>query len=149
MTHGILQFALRIAFRCVLHRCKSQDIRCWKLFSKFHILWCNETSCFCSLDFIIVNKMWVYKNWMYSIKSEKLWDKNNESIGLGQFLHRLPHLLLLLQKTHFTVTVHKEWSILDRGCKNIYTYISPTLVWQWSFRRFTYGNLVTTFTFSR
>ena len=28
MTHGILQFALRIAFRCVLHRCKSQDIRC-------------------------------------------------------------------------------------------------------------------------
>ena len=27
MTHGILQFALRIAFRCVLHRCKSQDIR--------------------------------------------------------------------------------------------------------------------------
>ena len=28
MTHGVLQFALRIAFRCVLHRCESQDIRC-------------------------------------------------------------------------------------------------------------------------
>ena len=28
MIHGILQFALRIAFRCVLHRCESQDIRC-------------------------------------------------------------------------------------------------------------------------
>jgi hypothetical protein len=28
MTHWILQFALRIAFRCVLHRCGSQDIRC-------------------------------------------------------------------------------------------------------------------------
>ena len=28
MTHGILQFALRIAFRCVLHRCKNLDIRC-------------------------------------------------------------------------------------------------------------------------
>ncbi len=27
MTH-VLQFALRIAFRCVLHRRKSQDIRC-------------------------------------------------------------------------------------------------------------------------
>ena len=27
MIHGILQFALRIAFRCVLHRCGSQDIR--------------------------------------------------------------------------------------------------------------------------
>ena len=30
MTHWILQFALRIAFRCVLHRCGSQDIHCWK-----------------------------------------------------------------------------------------------------------------------
>ena len=28
MIHGILQFTLRIAFRCVLHRCPSQDIRC-------------------------------------------------------------------------------------------------------------------------
>ena len=28
MIHGILQFTLRIAFRCVLHRCESQDIRC-------------------------------------------------------------------------------------------------------------------------
>ena len=26
----ILQFAWRIAFRCVLHRCGSQDIHCWK-----------------------------------------------------------------------------------------------------------------------
>ena len=31
MIHGILQFALRIAFRCVLHRCENQDIHCWKL----------------------------------------------------------------------------------------------------------------------
>ena len=30
MTHWILQFAWRIAFRCVLHRCGNQDIRCWK-----------------------------------------------------------------------------------------------------------------------
>jgi hypothetical protein len=28
MIHWILQFALRIAFRCVLHRYESQDIRC-------------------------------------------------------------------------------------------------------------------------
>jgi hypothetical protein len=28
MTRGNLQFALRIAFRCVLHRCKNQDIHC-------------------------------------------------------------------------------------------------------------------------
>ena len=30
MIHWILQFTLRIAFRCVLHRCGSQDILCWK-----------------------------------------------------------------------------------------------------------------------
>ena len=28
MIHGILQFTLRIAFRCVLHRCENQDIHC-------------------------------------------------------------------------------------------------------------------------
>lgn len=31
MTHWILQFALRIAVRSVLHRCASLDIHCWKL----------------------------------------------------------------------------------------------------------------------
>ena len=35
MIHGILQFTLRIAFRCVLHRCESQEIRCQKLFFIF------------------------------------------------------------------------------------------------------------------
>ena len=28
MIHEVLQFALRIAFRCVLHRCGNLDIRC-------------------------------------------------------------------------------------------------------------------------
>jgi len=28
MIHGILQFTLLIALRCVLHRCESQEIRC-------------------------------------------------------------------------------------------------------------------------
>ena len=32
MIHWILQFTLHIAFRCVLHRCESQEIRCQKLF---------------------------------------------------------------------------------------------------------------------
>jgi len=32
MTHGVVQFALRIAFRCVLHRGGNQDIRCQELF---------------------------------------------------------------------------------------------------------------------
>ena len=31
MTHGILQFTLPIAFRCVLHRWENQEIRCRKL----------------------------------------------------------------------------------------------------------------------
>ena len=35
----ILQFALRIAFRCVLHRRKSQDIRCRKLYFINFYLW--------------------------------------------------------------------------------------------------------------
>ena len=34
MIHEVLQFALRIAFRCVLHRCGNQDIHCWKLCNK-------------------------------------------------------------------------------------------------------------------
>jgi hypothetical protein len=36
MIHGILQFTLRIAFRCVLHRCESQEIRCLKLFTFYN-----------------------------------------------------------------------------------------------------------------
>ena len=35
MTRWILQFAWRIAFRCVLHRCRSQDIHCWKCLDLF------------------------------------------------------------------------------------------------------------------
>ena len=30
MIHRILQFTLLIAIRCVLHRCESQEIHCWK-----------------------------------------------------------------------------------------------------------------------
>ena len=37
MIHWILQFTLRIAFRCVLHRCESQEIRCWKLYLELFI----------------------------------------------------------------------------------------------------------------
>ena len=33
MIHEVLQFALRIAFRCVLHRCRNQDILRWKLYT--------------------------------------------------------------------------------------------------------------------
>ena len=37
MTHRVLQFALLIAIRCVLHRFKSQDIHRKKLFRNFFI----------------------------------------------------------------------------------------------------------------
>ena len=44
MIHWILQFTLLIAIRCVLHRCESQEIRCWKLYL------CELTQCtFCYL----------------------------------------------------------------------------------------------------
>ena len=33
MIHEVLQFTLHITFRCVLHRCGSHDIRCWKLYT--------------------------------------------------------------------------------------------------------------------
>ena len=62
MIHGILQFTLRIAFRCVLHRCESQEIRCQKLFSikvrpckrmgsrvKRQKGWCVKQGCVCNL----------------------------------------------------------------------------------------------------
>ena len=35
MIHWILQFTLVIAFRCVLHRWESQEIRCWKLYKVY------------------------------------------------------------------------------------------------------------------
>jgi hypothetical protein len=40
MIHWILQFALRIAFRCVLHRCESQDIHRQEL-----CFFCKKTRC--------------------------------------------------------------------------------------------------------
>ena len=39
-TRGILQFALRIAFSCVLHRYESQDIHRWKFSNE--ILWLKK-----------------------------------------------------------------------------------------------------------
>ncbi len=39
MIHEVLRFALHIAFRRVLHRCGSQDIRCWKPSIICHFKW--------------------------------------------------------------------------------------------------------------
>lgn len=40
MVHGVLQFTLRIAVCCVLHRCESRDIRCWELIMIRFFLFC-------------------------------------------------------------------------------------------------------------
>ena len=47
MIHEVLQFALRIAFRCVLHRCGNLDIHRWKLCILSFV-----TTCFVALSFI-------------------------------------------------------------------------------------------------
>ena len=41
MVHGILQFTPSIAFRYVLHRCKSRDIRCRESFSHSKDVYAN------------------------------------------------------------------------------------------------------------
>ena len=47
MVHGILQFTLRIAFRCVLHRYESQDIRCTELSL---VRYSGQADCIFTLD---------------------------------------------------------------------------------------------------
>ena len=101
MIHWILQFTLRIAFRCVLHRCESQEIRCWKLYSSFFDY--SE-----SLDLQL-------KTCERKIKSNPSWK--------GTLIH-------------CTQGGYGFESAINTYC-------------EWSFRRFTYGNLVTTFTSSK
>ena len=64
MTHWILQFALRIAVRSVLHRCASLDIHCWKL------LWI-KTKNFRSRSIVSVLSKWVWKVHRYSRDTQR------------------------------------------------------------------------------
>ena len=54
MIHWILQFTLLIAFRCVLHRCESQEIRCWKLYIVYKTIKPNND--------ILLHSYGVYEN---------------------------------------------------------------------------------------
>eukprot|EP00691_Histiona_aroides_P000491 EC849639.1.p3 GENE.EC849639.1~~EC849639.1.p3 ORF type:complete len:60 (-),score=5.30 EC849639.1:4-183(-) len=54
MIHGVLQFTLRIAFCCVLHRCKSQDIHRAELFMDFVLY--NMTFITFLLTFMLVSQ---------------------------------------------------------------------------------------------
>ena len=49
MIHWILQFTLRIAVRCVLHRCASQDIHRWKFWEKSCLIieWESHVGSYC------------------------------------------------------------------------------------------------------
>ena len=109
MIHWILQFTLRIAFRCVLHRCESQEIRCWKLYFELSI------------------------HNMFSDKITKVLSRYKSQRRPNGFLHPL---------APSEMTLHTRWIwIFESAIK--------TLDYEWSFRRFTYGNLVTTFTSSK
>ena len=100
MTHWILQFALRIAFRCVLHRCGNQDIRRWK---------CLLTLCFW-LCLLIINDLnqpearlnkrlfflWLaYDFWSWDLKNKRkyhreiIFEDDLTCEGFGAFLRHV------------------------------------------------------------
>ena len=73
MIHWILQFALRIAFRCVLHRCGSQDIRRWKLYGSLVYLNLQEmfgTPLFTFFRLLSL-RMWE-AGWLRGLQKKKL-----------------------------------------------------------------------------
>ena len=59
MVHGILQFTLRIAFRCVLHRYESQDIRCTQLSL---VGYSGQADCISTLDWFCLVLMLIETN---------------------------------------------------------------------------------------
>lgn len=84
----ILQFAWRIAFHCVLHRCGSQDIHCWKCLTLFIAVSkyrntlesCLWESWFIILRYLRITKrglIWVSEDTISCKKSagHKSWDK--------------------------------------------------------------------------
>jgi len=55
MVHGVLQFTLRIAVCCVLHRCESRDIHCWELIMiRFFLLFLCIIIIFCLFGFFVI-----------------------------------------------------------------------------------------------
>ena len=91
MIHGILQFTLRIAFRCVLHRCESQEIRCQKLLiiykiisdkikKRFKYCWSRKTK-------RLYNCTWCIEFWSSLAKAQQ----NNHLVMIQPQVHlRLP-----------------------------------------------------------
>ena len=85
MIHWILQFTLLIAFRCVLHRCESQEIRCWKLYK---VYWTVKSD-----NNIRRHANGVYEDIDRKCKESRLW---RTAVLIPSFLERYPSL----QKVH-------------------------------------------------
>ena len=123
MTHWILQFALRIAVRSVLHRCASLDIHCWKLLS-------NKTKNFRSQSIIRNNVRGLKVHQQTSLLSSlaaqvlpKTTAKKPPS-GASNYFHRLPYR----SKVNYKRSETKQYS--SRGkfyrCGNDPSAGSPT-----------------------
>ena len=95
MTHWISQFAWRIAFRCVLHRCGSQDIRCWKCLDVTYIfplrnnrscaqkvMMSSQTECWYHTS---VRKWMKIKTWVDTVSWLPSIFKDNQATTLPEF----------------------------------------------------------------
>ena len=115
LVHGILQFTMLITLRCALHRCSSRDIRRWKL---------------CLLDWggepprarHIYNCISTNNGSFTTPEDGPMPIHYPRARARGSRCY--PHPRTETHKKEFTVKV------MD--------------MCEWSFRRFTYGNLVTT-----
>ena len=130
MIHGILQFTLSIAFRCVLHRGKSQDIHCWEL-------WYLGERGLPSLSV----------NWFrLMVRHRPIQHGHSRAqVAWAGGLH--------LRATSDPIAPCFDTKH-DRKEANLQGWVqvrfAVVCLWtQWSFRRFTYGNLVTTSPSSR
>ena len=92
MTHWILQFAWRIAFRCVLHRCGSQDIRCWKCWLVSFYKQAMKKEIALSFHYLFICKFYDQNGLGYYsatfLRDEPkkwLWDKKKNVVSLSGF----------------------------------------------------------------
>ena len=145
MLHWNLQFTMRIAFRCVLHRWASQDIHCWKFF-------------------IFVNRLndAALPNWNEGkLQLQYLYHNNNKgefAVGWQNFA-KFKRLNSFIWHTMGSIPPSEK---PYRNPWHAHPYIenqpksgfpsggrlsTAPHIWmcEWSFRRFTYGNRVTTF----
>ena len=163
MIHWILQFAWHIAFRCVLHRCENQDIQGIELFLCFE--WLNRSfdgstgqlrllrpAIYLFIECSTLVSVWVV-----------LATLTHTSVKVVCGVSSMSDCWLSSEKQQ---SRSKDWWRILCEIKieqvNVYIYhthdsshqTSSQIGWfkdscEWSLRRFTYGDLVTTFTSSK